>query len=167
MKERNRTAQLSFVRAFDKPHRESDLKQESSERQRNRGRPREFDEDAVLEAASQVFWTNGFNTTSLDQLADAMNMNRPSIYRAFGDKEALYRRVLSWFSQHMKSATQQTLFSHEDISVALEQFFKSALFYISGNQAKGCLALSTTVCASVNHPDIRQDLLNTIKDIDT
>ncbi|HIF33901.1 MAG TPA: TetR/AcrR family transcriptional regulator, partial [Planctomycetaceae bacterium] len=55
---------------------------------RTRGRPKQYDEDVVLHAAGEVFWTKGFNATSLDDLSVAMGMNRPSIYRAFGDKEA-------------------------------------------------------------------------------
>ena len=59
-----------------------------------RGRPRQFDEDAALSAALLQFWEKGLAATSLDELEDAMGMRRPSIYGAFGDKEALYRRAL-------------------------------------------------------------------------
>ena len=58
---------------------------------RPRGRPRKFDVSEALENALLVFWTKGFAGASLDELADAMAMKRPSIYNAFGDKQSLYR----------------------------------------------------------------------------
>jgi AcrR family transcriptional regulator len=54
------------------------------------GRPREFDRDAALEAAMLVFWRKGFAATSINDLCDAMGIRSPSLYAAFGSKEALY-----------------------------------------------------------------------------
>ena len=56
---------------------------------KQRGRPKLYDANTALEAAGAVFWSKGFSGTSLDDLSTAMGMNRPSIYRAFGDKEAV------------------------------------------------------------------------------
>jgi AcrR family transcriptional regulator len=54
------------------------------------GRPREFDRDAALEAAMLLFWRKGFAATSMNDLCDAMGIRSPSLYAAFGSKEALY-----------------------------------------------------------------------------
>jgi len=54
------------------------------------GRPRGFDRDAALEAAMVLFWRKGFAATSMTDLCDAMGINSPSLYAAFGGKEALY-----------------------------------------------------------------------------
>ena len=54
------------------------------------GRPREFDRDAALEAAMFLFWRKGFAATSMNDLCDAMGISSPSLYAAFGSKEALY-----------------------------------------------------------------------------
>jgi AcrR family transcriptional regulator len=54
------------------------------------GRPREFDRDAALEAAMLLFWRKGFAATSMNDLCDAMDVRSPSLYAAFGSKEALY-----------------------------------------------------------------------------
>src|SRR5690242_13288835 len=61
---------------------------------RRRGRPRSFDPDAVLEKARAVFWNLGYAAASLDDLAAATGLNRPSLYAAFGDKRALYLAAL-------------------------------------------------------------------------
>ena len=61
------------------------------------GRPRLFDEDEALTGAMLQFWEKGLSATSLDDLAEAMNMNRPSIYNAFGKKDDIYRKTLARF----------------------------------------------------------------------
>ena len=54
------------------------------------GRPRGFDRDAALQAAMLLFWRKGFAATSMNDLCDAMGIRSPSLYAAFGSKEALY-----------------------------------------------------------------------------
>ncbi len=58
-------------------------------------RPREFDADAVLESATRVFWTKGFENTSLDDLCAATGLNRSSLYASFGAKRDLYLSALA------------------------------------------------------------------------
>ena len=57
-------------------------------------RPREFDEAAALEAATQRFWRYGYEATSVRDLSEATGLTLASLYNAFGDKRSLYRRVL-------------------------------------------------------------------------
>lgn len=63
------------------------------------GRPREFDTEKALDHAMQVFWRKGYLGTSLSDLTEAMGINRPSLYAAFGNKEALFRKVLDRYSR--------------------------------------------------------------------
>ena len=61
------------------------------------GRPREFDRDAALEAAMLLFWRKGFAATSMNDLCDAMGVRSPSLYAAFGNKEALYLEAVEHY----------------------------------------------------------------------
>jgi AcrR family transcriptional regulator len=61
------------------------------------GRPRAFDRDAALEAAMLVFWRKGFSAASMNDLCDAMGIRSPSLYAAFGSKEALYLEAIDHY----------------------------------------------------------------------
>jgi AcrR family transcriptional regulator len=77
------------------------------------GRPRGFDADEALEHAVRVFWAQGYEGASLDDLTAAMGITRTSMYRAFGNKEDLFRKALerytegpaSYFARALKQST--------------------------------------------------------------
>ncbi len=61
------------------------------------GRPRGFDREAALEAAMLLFWRKGFAATSMSDLCEAMGIGSPSLYAAFGSKEALYLEAVEYY----------------------------------------------------------------------
>ncbi|AGZ41161.1 TetR/AcrR family transcriptional regulator [Actinoplanes friuliensis] len=73
------------------------------------GRPRAFDADEALERAVQVFWAQGYEGASLDDLTDAMGITRTSMYRAFGNKESLFRQALARYTEGPASYFAQAL----------------------------------------------------------
>jgi AcrR family transcriptional regulator len=73
------------------------------------GRPRAFDVDQALNRAMQVFWRKGYLGTSLSDLTDAMGINRPSLYAAFGNKESLFRKALDQYAKGPSSYLREAL----------------------------------------------------------
>jgi AcrR family transcriptional regulator len=62
------------------------------------GRPRAFDADAALDKATEVFWRRGYEGATIAQLTEAMGINPPSLYAAFGSKEGLLKAALDRYS---------------------------------------------------------------------
>jgi AcrR family transcriptional regulator len=125
---------------------------------RNRGRPRKFNTDEALGNALLVFWSKGFSGTSLDDLADAMEIKRPSIYNAFGDKQSLYRAALRTFQCQLNGG-METLLQGGDLKTTLNQFFTRALdVYTSGETPLGCFIFCTAPAEAISHPDVRADI---------
>jgi AcrR family transcriptional regulator len=80
-------------------------------------RPRKFDEQQVLHLATEAFWTSGFAATSLDDLMRATSLGKGSLYGAFGDKQALFQRVLDGYCANIMAGLSERL-SGPDSSAA-------------------------------------------------
>ncbi|MEV6364140.1 TetR/AcrR family transcriptional regulator [Nocardia asteroides] len=74
-----------------------------------RGRPRGFDRDVALRRAMEVFWERGYDGASMADLTAAMGINSPSLYAAFGDKEALFRAAVELYGRTDGSHTARAL----------------------------------------------------------
>ena len=132
-----------------------------------RGRPREYDPDQALDAAMMVFWAQGFSGTSLDDLASAMNMNRPSLYNAFGDKESLYRLALAGVVAELKRGVGASLSAEPDLEKGLRSFYYSALeIYFATEPAPGCFVMCTAPVEALTHPEVRSDVRAVIAELD-
>jgi AcrR family transcriptional regulator len=128
-----------------------------NEATRKRGRPRAYDPDTALARARDVFWDAGFTGSSLDALSTATAMNRPSLYGAFGDKEALYLRTLERYRDESLVAMRQALDPGRSLREGLGILCASALsVYLDGEAgARGCLLIGTAAVEAVLHPAVR------------
>lgn len=79
----------------------------------DRGRPRKFDEDAVLAAAARVFWEKGYHSASIDDLCEATGVLRGSLYGAFGDKRGLLLAALARYGEGRIARLAESLESPE------------------------------------------------------
>src|SRR5918995_3102443 len=70
------------------------------------GRPREFDEDKALAKIMDVFWEKGFEGTSMSDLETATGLRKGSLYAAFGDKRAMYRKSVALYG---RTATDESV----------------------------------------------------------
>ena len=114
------------------------------------GRPRQFDRDGALDAAMRLFWRQGYEPTSLDQLKRAMGgLSAASFYGAFGSKESLYREALARYlgthGQVVASLHDATLAPRD----ALEQALRlSARMQTDAGLPKGCMLVLSAANAS-------------------
>jgi len=105
------------------------------------GRPKEFDEQSALDAAMQVFWEKGYEGTSLDDLTAAMGINRSSLYSSFGDKEALFQRVMSHYREGPMSSISQAL-ELPTVRAAIEALLMRTVQFLGDpTHPRGCLSL--------------------------
>ena len=127
---------------------------------RPRGRPRKFDEGKVLALALQRFRTHGFASTSLDDLAEATGVNRPSLYAAFGDKKALYLAALARTRAWLEASFDALIAADYALEPMLKALFHNAIQgYLTGeNGPSGCIAINTAATEAVTDPEIRAAL---------
>lgn len=90
-----------------------------------RGRPRNFDPDKALDQALEIFWRNGFQGASLSELTEAMGLSKPSLYAAFGDKEALYLKALERYASYWLGRHIAVLQQEQDGRAAIKAFLRS------------------------------------------
>ena len=105
------------------------------------GRPREFCEEAALDAAMRVFWEKGYEGASLDDLTTAMGINRSSLYASLGDKEKLFQKVLERYGSGPMAYMQEAL-NKQTARLAIEALLKDSVKLLSdGTHPRGCLTL--------------------------
>lgn len=114
------------------------------------GRPRKFDVEDALDRALAVFWEHGFEGASLSDLTDAMRINRPSLYAAFGNKDELFRRVLDRYVEGPGGYASRALELPRARDV-LEALIYGAVDLTAGpDSPRGCLNVR---CAQACGPD--------------
>lgn len=106
---------------------------------KRRGRPPAFNYEEALEKAMQTFWTFGYEGTSMAALIEAMGMNKPSIYAAFGNKEALFNRVLDKYVSGPSAFVREALAEPTSYLVA-KKFLTGAVELLTQHQnPRGCM----------------------------
>ncbi|WP_397452947.1 TetR/AcrR family transcriptional regulator [Pseudomonas sp. NA-150] len=134
-----------------------------------RGRPRAYDPQTALQQALDVFWNTGYSGASLDSIAAAAGMNRPSLYAAFGDKHALYIKALERYWEIAAGAMHEALMNKDlTLEQALMGFYQGQLsIYFSGEgQPRGCFTIGTAPTEAVEDAEIREVLADRLSTLD-
>ena len=119
----------------------------TTNKSRSRGRPRRFDPDAAVVTAQQLFHARGYDAVSVADVTDALDINPPSFYAAFGSKAGLYARVLDHWVGTEAIPLDEIL--RPDVPVArglAAMLEEAARRYASDPAAGGCLVLEGTRC---------------------
>jgi TetR/AcrR family transcriptional repressor of nem operon len=130
-------------------------------------RPREFDEVAALNAAIQCFWSRGYEATSVRDLAKSMGITGPSLYNAFGDKRALYRRALDHYVERGFCDRVRRFETELEPREAIGAFFDEIIaLSLTDPQHKGCLIVNSALELAPHDPEFKTVLANVLRDME-
>lgn len=130
------------------------------------GRPREFDEHAVLETAMDVFWEQGYEATGIAELSERCGIGRQSMYNAFGDKKTLFDKALELYSRERIGqvvALLQRPGSPLDNVHALLDMWEASW---AGEDGRGCLMVNTMAELGDRDPETRSRLDRMVQTIE-
>ena len=124
------------------------------------GRHREFDTEKVLDAALCVFWRKGYEGTSYADLTEAAGVERPALYSAFGNKEALFRRALDRYSERYLDYLPEALKLPTSREVAAHILYNAVDLNTRFPNHTGCLGINGAVAGSEEAEPVRQALID-------
>jgi AcrR family transcriptional regulator len=114
-----------------------------------RGRPRAFDREAALAAATRLFWQKGYAATSISDLTETMGIGSPSLYAAFGSKEALYGEALRFYGETYETLVWSNFAKARTARGAVEAFLMDSAAALTGsvgrNDPLGCMVTLSAV----------------------
>ena len=121
---------------------------------RSVGRPREFDEEAALEAAMEAFWQKGYESTSLADLCTCTGLHKGSLYQAFGDKHALFMRSLKHYSDTEFKESAAVVLQHESPLEGIRALVREVCNYAA--EGKGCMMINSMVELAPHDPEVKK-----------
>jgi TetR/AcrR family transcriptional repressor of nem operon len=117
-------------------------------------RSKEFDPDRALKAAVDVFWSKGYEKTSLDDLMAAMSIGRQSLYDTFGDKRALYLSALDEYRTSTQSAMKALFNSGHPVQECFGAILHGICDESRADHERGCLLLSANLERNLEDKDV-------------
>ena len=122
---------------------------------RPRGRPRAFERDAALDRALGLFWTQGFEGTSIADLTEALEINPPSLYAAFGSKEELFREALGLYARAYGLPIERAVAEEKTALDAVERILREAArLFPAGATPGGCFVCNGVLNSSPDHRSV-------------
>jgi TetR/AcrR family transcriptional regulator, transcriptional repressor for nem operon len=113
------------------------------------GRPKSFDMDQALEACMDVFWTNGYQGTSVDDLQEAIGIKRGSFYASFGCKDDVFASVLRKYWEEATEAGLKHLDGNDNPRQLIANHIRYVGDFMTKNTPRGCLLLSSSGDAAI------------------
>jgi TetR/AcrR family transcriptional regulator, transcriptional repressor for nem operon len=118
----------------------------------------EFDRTEVLDRALDLFWSHGYETSSISKLLDVMGINLSSLYSEFGGKRSLFREILGHYFRTLEDLFSRTLIEIKDPLQALQAFYYGAL--LTGDEEKlfkGCLLFNAVSELNSTMPEMADE----------
>lgn len=124
------------------------------------GRHREFDVDQALDCALDVFWRKGYEGASYTDLTQATGVERPALYSAFGNKEALFGRALERYYAHYLNFFPLALEQPTSRKVVEHLLRGAAELHTRYPDRKGCLGIHGALAGSDDAEPVRRALID-------
>jgi TetR/AcrR family transcriptional repressor of nem operon len=129
-------------------------------------RSRQFDERQALIAAMLVFWEKGYEGTSIHDLEQAMGLNRTSIYNAFGNKRAIFNRVMLCYKESVMSSLFAAMDEAPDIREGVRRLLNGALeIHFDEDNPGGCLVVLSVLESGQHDAESRTAMQQTLHDL--
>ncbi len=122
---------------------------------RPRGRPKGFIPDEALDRAVEMFWEHGYEGVDVDRIARAVNVTKPALYRAFGDKSTLLLRAVERYALTYGAPKVAAFQAEPDIHKAVTAFCEATVNTATGDARGGCMMAAAALGQSERVTEIR------------
>ena len=130
------------------------------------GRPLEFDPNDALETAMHVFWRQGYEASSLQDLIGAMGLSKSSFYQAFESKQALFKRCIQFYRQGLVDELQHKLGQTGSGKAFIQALFRDVANETTGTDGRrGCLLMNTASEFAQTDPEIAELVSSSIENL--
>jgi TetR/AcrR family transcriptional repressor of nem operon len=131
-------------------------------------RTKQFDERQALVSAMLVFWEKGYEGTSIHDLEQAMGLNRTSIYNTFGNKRAIFNRVMSCYKESVMASLFAALDNAPDIREGVRRLLNAALdIHFDKDNPGGCLVVLSVLESGQHDAESQLAMQQTLQDLKT
>lgn len=126
------------------------------------GRPRTFDRELALKKAMYLFWKKGYEGTTMSDLIDSIGMKAPSVYAAFGNKDAIFKEAVTLYAGYVENGPLKALADTPSLREAMKIALKETIdLYSAGDNTSSCLIMVGAINASPEH----QEHIDALKDL--
>ena len=125
-------------------------------------RSKEFNEEEALDKAMEVFWKQGYEKTSIQDLVDQMGIHRRSLYDTFGDKHSLFVQTLERYESLIAAQIRKQITEEMTTVESIRKIFELAV-YSDNTNPKGCLMVNTAVELSLLDNEVSQRIKSAFK----
>ena len=121
-------------------------------------RVKEYRREDVLESVTSLFWSKGFEATSMNDIVRHSGLNKHSLYKEFGDKEGLFMACLDYYAVDM-SRDLMNLLKEKPLGLSnLERFFYDRATYANSKQCRGCFLINAVADQDVVSADVKKKI---------
>ncbi len=121
-------------------------------------RPKEFDRELALEKAMDLFWTHGYEASSMSDLQRGMGIGRQSLYDTFGDKKQIFQESLEHYLEGMEEYSGSLLGAEDGLSAIRAYFHALVRDKTSGTVRRACMLFNTCAELAPHDPEIRKQV---------